>query len=100
MNQYSRPRAEERGALVGDGKICADCGHLVSAGDRYCAGCGVPFAGAPARVAPTRALPGFQYHLIQGLGWGLGFALAGAIVSVIVTLILGAFAAQVIHGWR
>jgi hypothetical protein len=89
MSQYRRPHPDQRTPSVANAKVCADCGHIVSPDDRYCAGCGVAFAGAPARVdRPTRldiALPGFQYHLIQGLGWGLGFALASAV------MILGAW---------
>jgi hypothetical protein len=29
-------------------------------------------------------LPGFNYHFVQGFGWGLGFALAGTTVALIV----------------
>jgi hypothetical protein len=83
MSQYRKPRAEQPGALVGDARICAECGRRVSTDDRYCSGCGVSFAGAPARAERSPTLPGLQYHLVQGLGWGLGFALAGAIVTLI-----------------
>jgi hypothetical protein len=83
MSQYRKRRAEQPGALVGDARICAECGRLVSTDDRYCSGCGTAFAGAPARAERGPTLPGFQYHLVQGLGWGLGFALAGAIVTLI-----------------
>jgi len=81
---------------VSEAKICADCGRGVSTDDRYCAGCGVAFAGAPARVDHGLTLPGFQYHLVQGLGWGLGFALAGGIV----TLIFYGLVALAMHGVR
>lgn len=96
MSQYSRRQAEQRGALVGDARICSDCGRRVSTDDRYCSGCGVAFAGAPARLDPSRTLPGFEYHFVQGLGWGLGLAVAGAIVTVVFWLLI----ALVIHGVR
>ena len=83
MSQYSRTHAEQRRAPVNQERICADCGRPVSTGDRYCAGCGVAFAGAPTRVDRGLTLPGFQYHLVQGLGWGLGLALAGGVVTLI-----------------
>jgi hypothetical protein len=68
---------------VNQARICADCGRPVSTYDRDCAGCGVAFAGAPARADHSRALQGFEYHLVQGLGWGLGLALAGGVVTLI-----------------
>ena len=37
----------------------------------------------------SAALPGFTYHLIQGLGWGLGFALAGAVVWLVAIVLIG-----------
>ena len=76
-------------------KVCAACGWHVWSNDRYCPGCGIAFGGAP-RVERGATLPGFEYHLVQGLGWGLGLALAGAVASVI-TLVLIALAA---HGIR
>jgi hypothetical protein len=96
MSQYSRTKTEPPAALVGEAKICSDCGRRVSTNDRYCAGCGVAFAGAPARVGRSLTLPGFQYHLVQGLGWGLGLALAGGLV----TLIFYGLVALLIHGVR
>ena len=96
MSQYSRTHAEQRRAPVNQARICADCGRPVSTDDRYCAGCGVAFAGAPARVDHSRALPGFEYHLVQGLGWGLGLALAGGVV----TLIFYGLVALLIRGLR
>jgi hypothetical protein len=87
MSQYSRPNAEQTRPPVSEARICADCGQHVSTDDRYCAGCGVAFAGAPVRVDHSRALPGFEYHLVQGLGWAFGFILAGTIVTVVVWLL-------------
>ena len=87
MSQYSRTNAEQSKAPVNQPRICAECGRPVSTGDRYCSGCGVAFAGAPARVDHSRALPGFEYHLVQGLGWGLGLALAGGTITVLLYLL-------------
>jgi len=95
MSQYSRP-TEPRKAPAGEVKICSECGGLISSGDRYCATCGVAFGGAPPRVHQVVTLPGFEYHLVQGLGWGLGFALAGGVVAVVFFL-LGVLA---LHGIR
>jgi hypothetical protein len=83
MSQYSRAQAAQPGALVGNDMVCGECGWPVSTGDRYCPGCGAAFAGSPARAERARSLPGFGYHLQQGLGWGLGFALAGLIATLI-----------------
>lgn len=94
MSDYSRTRGNVKREPVGDARICADCGRAVSPDDRYCPGCGVAFAGAPARTDRSLSLPGFQYHLVQGLGWGLGFALAALIVFLISWLL----AVLVIHG--
>ena len=88
MSQYSRPRADQSAPLVGNARICANCGRRVTTDDRYCAGCGVAFAGAPQRADPGPKLPGFQYHLVQGLGWGLGFVLAGGVVTVFFYLLV------------
>jgi hypothetical protein len=99
MSQYRRPHPEPGTVPASNARICADCGRNVSAGDRYCSSCGVAFAGALPRVDPVdyvRPLPGFQYHLVQGLGWGLGFALASAIVL----LSLSMLAALALHGLR
>ena len=74
---------------VNEERICAHCGRRVWADDRYCPSCGVAFAGAPAPVERSAALPGFTYHLIQGLGWGLGFALAGAVVWLVAIVLIG-----------
>jgi len=38
---------------------------------------------APQPAERGATLPGFGYHLVQGVGWGLGFALAGGIVTLI-----------------
>ena len=76
-------------------RVCAACGRRVWSNDLYCPGCGVAFGGAP-RVERGATLPGFDYHFVQGLGWGLGLAFAGAIASLI-TLLLIALAA---HGIR
>jgi hypothetical protein len=89
MSQYSRPRPEPFPAK--DLKICAHCGRPVSPDDRFCSGCGVEFGGPPRRVDHDTKLPGFQYHLVQGLGWGLGFLLAGVVVAVFLTLLSGVF---------
>lgn len=59
-------------------KVCAACGRRIWSDDRYCPGCGIAFGGVP-RVDRKATLPGFEYHLVQGLGWGLGLASAGAI---------------------
>ncbi len=96
MTNYSRPRGELRREPVTEPRICADCGRQVFTDDRYCPSCGVAFAGAPARVDRSLTLPGFEYHLVQGLGWGLGFALAAGIV----TLIFYGIVALAMHGWR
>jgi hypothetical protein len=82
MSQNSRTKAEQPGALVGNDMVCGECGWRVSTDDRYCPGCGAAFAGAPPRAERARSLPGFGYHLQQGLGWGLGFALAGLIAAL------------------
>ena len=95
MSQYSRP-TEPRKAPAGEAKTCSECGHPVSSGARYCAGCGTAFGGAPPRVQHTASLPGFEYHLVQGLGWGLGFALAAGVVALVFFL-LGTLA---LHGLR
>ena len=92
MTDYSHPRREPTAA--DNRKICAHCGWRVSPDDRYCAGCGVTFGGDPPRVESTVRLPGFRYHLAQGLGWGLGFALAGGTVS----LFFYALVAMALHG--
>jgi uncharacterized membrane protein YvbJ len=97
MSQYSRTQAQQRGEAVGSSRICAECGQAVAADDRYCSGCGAAFAGAPARVERKAALPGFQYHLIQGLGWGLGLALAAGIVALIFYGLAALAFALVIH---
>lgn len=96
MSQYSRPQPDQSGALVGNARICANCGRRVTTDDRYCAGCGVAFGGAPPRVERGSTLPGFHYHLVQGLGWGLGFALAGGIVTLIFWIVV----ALTMHGVR
>ena len=99
MSQYRRPPAERPGALVGDARICANCGRRVTTDDPYCAGCGVAFGGMPERVDRGGTLPGFQYHLVQGFGWGVGFVLAGAMVTVIFWVLV-ALTAVAIHGTR
>lgn len=86
MSQYGRPTEPTR-EQASETKICSDCGHPVAPGDRYCAGCGAAFGGAPPRVQYVASLPGFQYHLVQGLGWGCGFMLAGGLVALIVSLL-------------
>ena len=96
MSQNSRAQVEQPGAGSADAKICAGCGWHVLADDRYCAGCGSAFAGAPPRMERRSPLPGFGYHLQQGLGWGLGFALAG----LIATLIFWTLVALAIHAVR
>ncbi len=96
MSQYSRTQADPSGAAAGDVKICANCGRRVATDDLYCAGCGAAFAGALPRPGRRSTLPGFQYHFVQGLGWGLGLALAGAIV----TLIFWVLVALAMHGLR
>jgi hypothetical protein len=77
-------------------RVCAECGRRVSSDDRYCPGCGIAFAGAPERAERGASLPGFDYHFVQGLGWGLGFAVAGAIGWAIVLILL----ALATHGIR
>ena len=96
MSQNSRTQAEQPGALVSDARICANCGRRVTTDDNYCSGCGSAFGGAPPRAERGRSLPGFGYHLQQGLGWGLGFALAG----LIATLIFWTLVALAMHGVR
>jgi hypothetical protein len=81
---------------VPEERVCAACGRRVWADDRYCPGCGIDFAGAPARAAKGTTLPGFEYHFVQGLGWGLGLAAAGVIISMITLLLV----AVVAHGVR
>jgi hypothetical protein len=99
MTQYARPRPNQ--SVTADGlKICAHCGRQVSADDLFCAGCGIAFDGAPAPVDRKSALPGFQYHLMQGLGWGLGFTLAAAIVSLILYALASVLVALAFHGVR
>ena len=80
-------------------KICAACGRRVMSDDLYCSGCGVAFGGAPLMDRGT-GLPGFGYHLVQGLGWGLGLILAGAVASVIASVIFWALIALAAHGTR
>ena len=87
MSQYRKPRAEQPGALGGDARICANCGRRVTTDDLYCAGCGVAFGGVPAPVESGSRLPGFQYHLVQGFGWGLGLILAGTVATAVVWLL-------------
>ena len=82
MTQYARPRPNQSTAADGL-KICAQCGRHGAPEDRFCAGCGVAFDSVSAVVEPRPTLPGFQYHLVQGLGWGLGFTLAVVLVSVV-----------------
>jgi hypothetical protein len=88
MSQYSRSQPDQGGALVGDARICGNCGGRVSTHDHYCSSCGVAFAGAPPRVDQSRQLPGFGYHFVQGLGWGFGFIVAGAIVTAVFWLLV------------
>jgi hypothetical protein len=83
MTRYSRPAAEQAGDLVGTDRICSSCGRRVSTEDPFCSGCGVAFGGIAARVDQSRGLPGFNYHFVQGFGWGLGFALAAATIAAI-----------------
>lgn len=89
MSQYSRPLAQPMPPLGSDARICAACGRQVWTTDRYCPGCGVAFGAAPARGYAGNTLPGFSYHLVQGLGWGLGFAIAAGIVTVGFWLLVG-----------
>lgn len=77
-------------------RVCAACGRRVWADDRYCPGCGIDFVGAPARAEKGTTLPGFEYHFVQGLGWGLGLAAAGVIISLITLLVI----ALATHGPR
>lgn len=77
------------GAHVGRTKICAECGHAVEPGDRYCSGCGAAFPGAPTRTDHVIDRPGFSYLVRQGLAWGIGFSLAGATVTLLVLLVIG-----------
>jgi len=81
---------------VSEEKVYAACGRRVWSHDRYCPGCGTAFAGAPARVERGTSLPGFDYHFVQGLGWGLGLAAAGAVGTAIVLIVL----ALATHGIR
>lgn len=74
---------------MSDDKICANCGRHVSTEDRYCAGCGVTFAGAPVRMDRSRTIPGFEYFFVQGLGWGLGLAVAGIVFAVGASVLVG-----------
>jgi hypothetical protein len=87
---------EGRGIPVPEEKVCAACGRRVSADDRYCPGCGISFGGEPVGVERGKTLPGFEYHFVQGLGWGLGLAAAGVIISMITLLLVAA----VTHGVR
>jgi hypothetical protein len=86
MSQYRRP-TEPKSAVASEMKICSNCGHPVSPGDRYCSGCGAAFGGVLPRAQHVASLPGFEYHLVQGLGWGCGFMLAGGVVALIVSLL-------------
>lgn len=95
MTQYARPRPNQSTAVDGL-KICAQCGRHVAPDDRFCAGCGVAFDVLPATVERRPALPGFQYYLIQGLGWGLGFFIAEGIILLILIVLLAA----TLHGAR
>jgi predicted amidophosphoribosyltransferase len=72
MSQYRRPRAERPETLVGDDRVCRDCGRLVSTADQFCSGCGVSFVATVERHEQRLGLPGFNYHFVQGFGWGWG----------------------------
>jgi hypothetical protein len=99
VTQYSRPRPNQ--SVAADGlKICAQCGRHVAPDDRFCASCGVAFDGVPATVERHSALPGFQYHLIQGFGWGLGFILAATVVSLILSALAYGLLVSALHGVR
>jgi hypothetical protein len=99
MTQYSRPRPNQ--SVAADGlKICAQCGRRVAPDDRYCAGCGVAFDGVPATVERRPTLPGFQYHLVQGLGWGFGFMLAATLVSLVLSTLAYVLLVSALHGVR
>jgi hypothetical protein len=99
MTQYARPRPNQD--VASDGlKICAQCGRHVAPDDHYCAGCGVAFDGMPAPVERRPTLPGFQYHLTQGLGWGCGFTLAAALVSLILYALVFVLIVSALHGAR
>jgi hypothetical protein len=74
---------------VPEQKVCAACGRRVWADDRYCPGCGIAFGGATERPERRADLPGFNYHFIQGIGWGLGLAAAGAILSMFTLVLIG-----------
>jgi hypothetical protein len=87
---------EGMGVPVSEEKVCAACGRRVWSDDHYCRACGIAFAGAPERVERGTSLPGFDYHFVQGLGWGLGLAVAGAIGWAIVLILL----ALATHGIR
>ena len=69
-------------------RVCAACGRHVWADDRYCPGCGVAFGGVRGRAEGRPTLPGFDYHFVQGLGWGLGLAVASVIASIIMLLLI------------
>jgi hypothetical protein len=45
-------------------------------------------------------LPGFQYHLVQGLGWGLGFMLAATLVSLILSALAYGLLVSALHSVR
>ena len=100
VTQYSQPPAGQGRAEVGGNKICAYCGRRVSSDDRFCPSCGVAFGGPPDRVDRLHTLPGFQYHLVQGLGWGLGFILAAAVVSLVLSVLAYLLVAMALHGVR
>jgi hypothetical protein len=69
-------------------RICAACGRHVMTEDRYCPSCGTAFIGAPPRFE-LRHMPGFGYHLVQGLGWGIGLGIAGVIFWILVAFLAG-----------
>ncbi len=87
---------QKEGEHVPDDKVCAACGGQVSADDHYCGGCGIAFGGAPGRFEHGARLPGFGYHLVQGLGWGLGMAVAVG-VTLIIPLLIVALATHAIR---
>ena len=45
-----RPRGSES-------RRCDACGHAVSAGDKFCTGCGMPLAGVASAAAPQKQRP-------------------------------------------
>ena len=98
MARYSRPRDEHPGDLAGYDRICSNFGRLVSNADQFCSGCGVTSSATAAPAGQSRSLPGFNYHFVQGFGWGLGFALATATIAVIFYLV--AFLAMLLAGHR